>query len=170
MTIKWIQLYPDGSCYFGQRGGWACVFELGPHRKVLYGSSPSTTSNKMEMTGALEGLKHLKRPSLVSVYSDSQYLVNGMNQWLEGWKKKNWKKSNNRPVMNKKEWQELELAVKCHDNVIFNWVPGHQGFGLNDVADHYANVAASSQCGRTLITLTNKMIEELPERKAYKDG
>lgn len=136
-----ITLYTDGACSGNPGpGGWGSILILGENRKEISGGSKDTTNNIMELTAVIEGLKMLKRPCKVQVYSDSAYVVNGFNQkWIYGWMKKNWKNASGEPVKNKELWQELYNLTKIHE-VTFNKVKGHADNELNNRCDELARM------------------------------
>ena len=136
-----ITLYTDGACSGNPGpGGWGSILILGENRKEISGSSKDTTNNIMELTAVIEGLKMLKRPCKVQVYSDSAYVVNGFNQkWIYGWMKKNWKNASGEPVKNKELWQELYNLTQIHD-VTFHKVKGHADNELNNRCDELARM------------------------------
>ena len=136
-----ITLYTDGACSGNPGpGGWGSILILGENRKEISGGSKDTTNNIMELTAVIEGLKMLKRPCKVQVYSDSAYVVNGFNQkWIYGWMKKNWKNASGEPVKNKELWQELYNLTQIHE-VSFNKVKGHADNELNNRCDELARM------------------------------
>lgn len=136
-----IILYTDGACSGNPGpGGWGSILILGDNKKEISGGSPDTTNNIMELTAVIEGLKILKRPCKVQVYSDSAYVVNGFIQkWIYGWMKKNWKNASGEPVKNKELWQELYNLTQIHD-VTFHKVKGHADNELNNRCDELARM------------------------------
>ncbi|HIE53836.1 MAG TPA: ribonuclease HI, partial [Chromatiaceae bacterium] len=108
--------------------------------KELWGSEPHTTNNRMELTAVIEGLKALKRPSRVRVVTDSQYVKNGMQQWIHNWKRNGWRTAAKKPVKNAELWKELDRLVSLHD-VQWEWVRGHSGHPENERVDQLANQA-----------------------------
>ena len=136
-----VILYTDGACSGNPGpGGWGSILMLGENRKEISGGSPNTTNNIMELTAVIEGLKILKRPCKVQVFSDSAYVVNGFIQkWIYGWMKNNWKNSSGEPVKNKELWQELYSLTKIHD-VTFNKVKGHSTDEFNNRCDELARM------------------------------
>ena len=139
-----ITLYTDGACSGNPGpGGWGSILILGENRKEISGGSKDTTNNIMELTAVIEGLKMLKRPCKVQVYSDSAYVVNGFNQkWIYGWMKKNWKNASGEPVKNKELWQELYNLTQKH-KVEFIKVKGHANNEFNNRCDEMARDAIS---------------------------
>jgi ribonuclease HI len=134
-----IEIYTDGACRGNPGpGGWGAVLVAGTHRKTLYGGARETTNNRMELTAAIEALNALKGRQRVTLYTDSRYLMDGISQWLPGWKRRGWKTAARQPVKNQDLWQELDEAASRHD-VAWKWVRGHSGHAGNDEADALAN-------------------------------
>lgn len=138
--MKTIEIYTDGACKGNPGpGGWGALLRYGKHEKRLCGGELETTNNRMELTAAIEALKALKRPCKVELTTDSVYVKNGINQWLDGWKAKGWKTANKKPVKNKDLWQALDEQVSKH-KINWHWVKGHSGHPENEVADELANL------------------------------
>ena len=144
-----VYLYTDGACKGnpGPVGGGAQLL-YGFHEKERSGGARETTNNRMELTAVIEGLKALKRKSRIEICTDSQYVKNGMESWIRGWKKNGWKTSAKQPVKNEDLWRELDRLVAEHD-VVWTWVKGHAGHPENERADALANqgAAAAKQSG-----------------------
>ena len=104
----------------------------------MYGGDPDTTNNRMELTAAIEALNVLNKRSKVELYTDSKYVMDGINKWMPNWKKRDWKTSARKPVKNKDLWQQLDTATERHDIEWF-WVKGHAGNPGNELADELAN-------------------------------
>ena len=139
--MKKVTLYTDGACSGNPGpGGWACVLIYGEHEKELSGGAAETTNNRMEMTAALEGLKILKRPCKVEFYTDSNYLKDGVTQWLAGWKKRGWKTAAKQPVKNQDIWEQLDQVIQTHQ-IEWHWVKGHAGDEYNERCDELAREA-----------------------------
>ena len=120
-------------------GGWAAVLQYGEHEKVLTGNDPQTTNNRMELQAAIAALEALKRPSQIEFHTDSEYLRQGITQWIDNWAKNNWvHKKTGKPVSNADLWQTLWPLVKRHD-ITWHWVKGHAGHADNERADALAN-------------------------------
>ena len=137
--MKTVEIYTDGACKGNPgKGGWGVVLIYGQHQKTMFGGEPSTTNNIMELTAVIKGLEALKEKCHVRCYSDSQYVVNGMTTWIHNWKKKGWKGSTGKPVLNELLWKQLDELCQFH-NVEFIKVKGHSGHPLNDLADELAN-------------------------------
>ncbi|MBL7164242.1 MAG: ribonuclease HI [Anaerolineales bacterium] len=136
-----VTIYTDGACSGNPGpGGWAALLKYGVHEKELTGSAPETTSNRMEMTAALEAIQVLKQPCQVDFYTDSKYLRNGITQWLAGWKRKGWKTSAKKPVKNQDLWKALDEAIQEHQ-ITWHWVRGHAGHRYNERVDRLARRA-----------------------------
>jgi ribonuclease H len=137
-----IILYTDGACSGNPGpGGWGAVLIFNGIEKELSGANPSTTNNVMEITAVIEGLKALKRPCNVNIYSDSAYVVNCFEKnWINNWIKNNWVNSKKDPVKNKELWLELYDLTKIH-KVTFNKVKGHSNVKYNNICDELARNA-----------------------------
>jgi ribonuclease HI len=139
MTEKVVEVFTDGACRGNPGpGGWGVVLRYQNKEKELYGSETHTTNNRMELTAAIEALDTLKRPCEVVMTTDSQYVKNGINQWITNWKKRGWKTADKKPVKNIDLWQRLDALVSRH-NVKWHWVKGHSGHPENERADALAN-------------------------------
>ena len=141
-----IIIYTDGGCIGNPGpGGWAAILSFGGHRKELSGRFRDTTNNRMEMRAAIEALEALARPCRVDLYTDSQYLRNGITKWVHGWRRKGWRTAKKKPVKNQDLWKRLLVAVERHEpagGVEWHWTKGHAGNELNERADDLANHAA----------------------------
>ncbi len=136
--MKKVIVYTDGACSGNPGpGGWGAWLVSGNHDKELTGGMKETTNNQMELTAAIEGLKSLKSPCEVTLYTDSVYVKDGITKWIHNWKKNGWRTANRKPVKNAELWQALELAVDRHD-VTWKWVKGHAGDPGNEKADELA--------------------------------
>ena len=133
-----VEIHTDGACSGNPGpGGWGVILRFGEREKELCGGEEETTNNRMELTAAIEALKALTRPCAVDLYTDSTYVRSGINEWIEGWKRKNWRTSQNKPVKNADLWQALDAARERHD-VTWHWVKGHAGHPDNERADELA--------------------------------
>ena len=143
-TEKTVYLYTDGACKGNPgAGGWGAVLRYGSREKELFGGEAYTTNNRMELTAIIQGLAALTRPCTVVVCTDSQYVKNGMESWIHGWKKNGWKTSAKQPVKNAELWQQLDQQVARHQ-VSWQWVKGHAGHPENERADQLANQGAAN--------------------------
>ena len=146
-----IRLYTDGSCLGNPGpGGWACLLWAGErHVKELTGTEPQTTNNRMELRAAIEGLNAIRHASDVEIFSDSEYLVRGMNELLARWEADGWRGSNGKAVQNQDLWTELRRAAARHARVAWIWVAGHSGLTEQERVDALAKQAARA-VARTL--------------------
>jgi len=134
-----VELFTDGACKGNPGpGGWGALLRYGGHEKQLYGGEPHTTNNRMELMAVIQGLRALKRASRVRVTTDSQYVKNGITQWIHNWKRNGWKTAARKPVKNADLWQALDQEVARHQ-VAWHWVKGHDGHAENELADRLAN-------------------------------
>jgi ribonuclease HI len=143
--VKKIKIITDGSCLGNPgRGGWACILRYNEHKREIYGHSPHTTNNRMELTAALEGLKALKEPCEVEVITDSEYLKNGITKWLANWRRRNWMTIEKKPVVNRDLWEELDALTGKHTTT-WSWTKGHASHADNNRCDELATMAAREQ-------------------------
>ena len=134
-----VVIHTDGACSGNPGpGGWGAVLQYNGHVKELKGGLAETTNNQMELTAAIEALNALKRPCKIDLYTDSQYVRNGIQSWLFNWKKNGWRTADKKPVKNMELWQALDAAVQRHA-ITWHWVKGHAGDALNERADRLAN-------------------------------
>lgn len=140
--MKEVIIYTDGACSGNPGpGGWGAVLLYGEHRKELTGGDPHTTNNRMELTAAIESMRHLKQPCRVKLHTDSAYLVNCFKQrWYVNWEKNGWRNSRKEPVENQDLWQQLLEQVRRHE-VEFIKVKGHSDVELNNRCDELARNA-----------------------------
>ncbi len=140
---KTVDIFTDGACSGNPGpGGWGAILRYGAVEKELYGGEPDTTNNRMELMAAIQALESLKRPVTVRLYTDSEYVKNGITKWIHGWKAKGWKTADRKPVKNMDLWQRLETAKQPHA-VEFHWVRGHDGHPENERADELARRGVS---------------------------
>ena len=136
-----VEIYTDGACRGNPGvGGWGVLLRLGNHEKTLLGAEFETTNNRMELQAAIEGLAALKRHSRVVLWTDSKYLRDGITDWIDNWKRRNWRTSANKPVKNVDLWQRLDDLTAEHE-ITWEWVKGHAGNEGNETADLLANQA-----------------------------
>ena len=138
--MKALEIYTDGACRGNPAaGGWGVYLLYKNEKKEFYGGKLNTTNNQMELTAAIEGLKVLKEPCKVKLYTDSKYVMDGINSWIANWKKNNWKTASKKDVKNKDLWIELD-AETCKHEIEWVWVKGHSGIIGNEKADALANM------------------------------
>ncbi len=143
--MKHVQLITDGACKGNPgRGGWACILRFGEVKREVFGCSPYTTNNRMELAAAIEGLKRLKETCTVEVVTDSEYVLKGITQWIEGWKKRGWMTAAKKPVNNQDLWIMLDGLANQHKTQ-WNWTKGHASHEDNNRCDELASLAASDQ-------------------------
>ena len=145
MTNKVVEIFTDGACRGNPgKGGWGVLLRYNSTEKELYGYAPDTTNNQMELMAAIQGLEALTRPCEVILTTDSQYVRQGITEWITGWKRKNWKTAAGKPVKNQELWQRLDTAASLHQ-VDWRWVKGHSGHDENERVDQLANKAIDEQ-------------------------
>jgi len=135
---KRIEIYTDGACSGNPGpGGWGAILRFQGSEKELSGGQPSTTNNQMELQAAIEALKALKESCVVDLYTDSQYLRQGIPQLIHNWKRNGWKTSDKKPVKNQELWVSLDELVKIH-SITWHWLKGHAGHPENERCDELA--------------------------------
>ncbi len=140
-----VTIYTDGGCKGNPGpGGWGALLVYKGREREIWGGEPHTTNNRMELMAAIVALETLKRPCRVELYTDSQYLRNGITEWIGGWKARGWKTSQNQPVKNADLWQRLDEARRRHD-VSWHWVRGHAGHPENERVDRLAQRGIAGQ-------------------------
>lgn len=133
-----VEAYTDGACSGNPGpGGWGVILRWKGEERELKGGEPETTNNRMELMAAIQALEALKRPVAITIHTDSQYVKNGITQWIHGWKRNGWKTAGKDPVKNADLWQRLDALVARHQ-VAFEWVRGHAGHPENERADALA--------------------------------
>ena len=133
-----VTIYTDGACSGNPgKGGWGAILIYAKEKKYMSGSKQLTTNNQMELTATIEALKAILKPSNIALYTDSQYVKNGITSWIFNWKKNGWKTANKKTVANKDLWIELEKYVDFH-SVNWFWIKGHSGDHYNEIADQLA--------------------------------
>jgi ribonuclease HI len=139
-----VVIYTDGACSGNPGpGGWGAILQYGDTEKELFGGDPATTNNRMELMAAIQALEALKRPTAVTLYTDSKYVHDGITKWINGWQRNGWKTSAKQPVKNGDLWQRLVKARDGHD-VTWKWVKGHAGDPGNERADELARRGISA--------------------------
>ena len=134
-----ITIYTDGACKGNPGvGGWGALLVAGNKEKELFGGEKDTTNNRMELMAVIQALNALKRPCEINLYVDSQYVLKGITEWIQGWKAKGWKTASKAPVKNVDLWQALDAARAVHQ-IEWIWVKGHAGDAGNERADQLAN-------------------------------
>ena len=143
--LKHVQLVTDGACSGNPgKGGWACILRFGEYKREIFGCAPHTTNNRMEITAAIEGLKRLKQSCSVEIITDSEYLKNGITQWITAWKRNGWKSAGKKPVKNQDLWMALEQLTTTH-RTQWSWTKGHASHEDNNRCDELATRAAREQ-------------------------
>lgn len=133
-----VIIYTDGACSGNPGpGGWGATLMSGDHRKELSGGEPQTTNNRMELMAAIMALEALKRESNIELHTDSNYVKNGITQWIHSWKRNGWRTADKKPVKNAELWQRLDELRQRH-NVDWRWIKGHAGHVENERADELA--------------------------------
>jgi ribonuclease HI len=139
-----VHIYTDGACKGNPGpGGWGALLRSGTRERELYGGEPATTNNRMELTAVIRALAALKQRSRVEVYTDSEYVMKGITEWLAAWKRRGWKTADRKPVKNVDLWRELDELAGRHE-VSWHWVRGHAGHPENERADALANRGVTS--------------------------
>jgi ribonuclease HI len=136
-----VLIYTDGACSGNPGpGGWAAILSFNGSEKEISGGEPFTTNNRMELKGAIESLNALKRPCVVDLFTDSQYVRQGITTWMANWKRRGWRTADNKPVKNEDLWRELDEAASRH-KVAWHWVKGHANDPINIRVDELAVAA-----------------------------
>ena len=142
-----VVIYTDGACSGNPGpGGWGAVLQGGGKEKELYGGDALTTNNRMELMAAIQALEALQRPTTVTLYTDSKYLLDGITKWIHGWQRNGWLTSAKKPVKNDDLWRRLTVAMKPHD-IEWKWVKGHAGDPGNERADELARRGTEEAAG-----------------------
>lgn len=136
-----VELFTDGAFKKNDKvGGWGVLIRYGKHTKELCDGERDTTNNRMEMMAVIEGLRALtRRCEHIHITTDSQYVLKGATEWIEGWKRRNWKTGEGEPVKNRDLWEELDALLDEHEKVTWQWVKGHAGHPGNERADQLSN-------------------------------
>ena len=134
-----VEIYTDGACRGNPGvGGWGALLRFRDRELELFGGESATTNNRMELTAAIRALEALTRRCEVALYTDSQYVRQGITTWLADWKRRDWRTSDRKPVKNQDLWQQLDALAAKHD-IAWHWVRGHTGHPENERADALAN-------------------------------
>lgn len=137
-----VEIYADGACSGNPGpGGFGAIIRSGDRERELSGCEMQTTNNRMELMGVIAAFEALKRPCRVVVTTDSNYIVKGMNEWIHGWKRRNWKNSQNKDVMNRDLWERLLKTIHPHEVLAWKWIKGHNGHSENERCDRLAREA-----------------------------
>ncbi len=137
--MKNIEIFTDGACKGNPGpGGWGALLRYNGREKSLYGGEKNTTNNRMELTAAIEALRAVKERCVIDLTTDSQYVRQGITEWIGNWKARGWKTASKQPVKNVDLWQQLDALIQEHD-VRWHWVKGHSGHRENEIADELAN-------------------------------
>jgi len=140
-----VEIFTDGACRGNPGpGGWGAILRSGGHEKEISGGELATTNNRMELTAAIRALEALKMSSSVALYTDSRYVMDGLQRWLPRWKANGWKTADKKPVKNDDLWRALDTAAQRH-KVVWHWVEGHSGHAENERADLLARSAIPSK-------------------------
>ena len=138
---KIVHIFTDGACKGNPGpGGWGAILKYDATSKEIKGFHPNTTNNIMELTAVIEALKAINRPCKIIITTDSNYVKNGITEWIHQWKEKKWKTAGKKPVKNKELWEILDKETQQHD-ITWKWVKGHSGHIENERADELANEA-----------------------------
>ncbi len=142
--MKRVDIFTDGACRGNPGpGGWGALLRYQGKEKEIFGGEKETTNNRMELMAAIEALRALRSPCQVALTTDSSYVKNGINSWIDNWKKNGWRTSAKKPVKNVDLWQALDKLVQKHE-VRWYWVKGHSGHPENEMADQLANKGIDS--------------------------
>jgi len=139
MNKEVVEVFTDGACKGNPGvGGWGALLRSKGKERELFGGEAHTTNNRMELMGAISALEALKRPCHIKLHTDSKYVLQGITEWLQGWKQRGWKTADKKPVKNEDLWRRLDALVAVHD-IEWIWVKGHAGHIENERADELAN-------------------------------
>ncbi|MCK4870644.1 MAG: ribonuclease HI [Gammaproteobacteria bacterium] len=137
--MKKVAIFTDGACRGNPGpGGWGALLRYDSHEKTLHGGESYTTNNRMELTAAIKALQSLRESCQIDLTTDSEYVRKGVTEWMQKWKRNDWRGSNKKPVKNKELWQVLDVEVAKHV-MTWHWVKGHSGHRENEMADQLAN-------------------------------
>jgi ribonuclease HI len=145
--VKPVVIYTDGACRGNPGpGGWGAVLRYNGHERRLHGGEVPTTNNRMELMAAIQALETLREPCAIELYTDSNYVRQGLTEWLPQWRRRGWKTADKKPVKNQDLWQRLDLAAARH-RIEWHWVKGHSGDPGNELADLLANKGVDEVTG-----------------------
>jgi len=148
--LKPVIVYTDGACRGNPGpGGWGAVLRYNGHERRLHGGEQPTTNNRMELMAAIQALETLREPCTVDLYTDSNYVRQGLTEWLPQWRKRNWKTADKKPVKNQDLWERLDVAATRH-KIQWHWIKGHSGDEGNELADQLANKGVDEVLGITV--------------------
>jgi ribonuclease HI len=145
--VKAVVVYTDGACRGNPGpGGWGAVLRYNGHERLLHGGETPTTNNRMELMAAIQALETLREPCAIKLHTDSNYVRQGITEWLPQWHRRGWKTADKKPVKNQDLWQRLDQAAARH-TIEWHWVKGHSGDEGNDLADRLANKGVDEVLG-----------------------
>ena len=147
MSAEVVEVYADGACRGNPGpGGWGVLLREGGRERELHGGEAATTNNRMELMAAIQALEALREPCHITLYTDSNYVCQGIAEWLPQWRRRHWKTADRKPVKNQDLWQRLDEAAARH-RVQWRWVRGHNGEEGNELADRLANKGVDAVTG-----------------------
>lgn len=148
MNVNVVEIYADGACKGNPGpGGWGALLLFGDQEKSLSGGEVLTTNNRMELTAVIRALEAIKRPCQIKIYTDSSYVQKGITEWIVGWKLRQWRTADKKPVKNEDLWKQLDALVQSHQ-IEWIWVKGHAGNVGNERADALANLGVLEVVGQ----------------------
>jgi ribonuclease HI len=167
--LKTITIHTDGGCAGNPGpGGWAAVLQHEATVKELSGGDPATTNNRMELTAAIKALAALKEPCIVNLYTDSQYLRQGITSWIASWKKRGWRTATREPVKNVDLWRQLDAARATHQ-IKWHWLKGHAGHSKNERCDQLAGAEMAKLRKQYTAAQLATFLKEFESRRALGD-